>query len=620
MRAALFLVLASLVDGVFSISYSNYAVKDSHIVPRSFSAVRAAPKDRVMNLRISLKQSKFDELERHLFEVSDPFHTRYGQHLSAEEVHDLIKPSDETDTLVRTWLEEHGITCHATPAGDWLNAKVTVEEVERLLNTKYSVYRHTDGTEMIRTTEWSLPVHLHEHINTIQPTNSFMRLKPKVPIPEELVKVDHETALSPSHKAPVNTTCDPNYVTTDCLRTYYGTINYTVQTHGQIQMGLTDYLGQVNLRSDVSKYLKMFRPEAVTGAYTFQQVSIDGGTLQQTPLNASQLEAGIGIEGDLDAETMLGIAWPLPLTTYSTGGLDPSFKPDDWTPTNEDEPYLAWLSYVLGQPFLPQIISNSYADDEQTISTSYATTACQQFAQLGARGITVLFGSGDWGVGSDGDCFSNNGTNAPTFLPEFPAACPYVTSVGATMNFNPEVAAYDGAFSPPFTSGGGFSNYFARPTYQQKVVNAYLQNNNYFPEYAGLFNPSGRAIPDIAAEGEHFAIVWNGTVITVDGTSCATPTAAAIFALVNDALGAVGRPPLGFVNPWLYSVGYKAFNDVLSGGSAGCNTSGFPAQVGWDAVTGLGTPVSLSSLDEHVLVCQQRFLFTNFCTSTSPIL
>lgn len=47
---------------------------------------------------------------------------------------------------------------------------------------------------------------------------------------------------------------------------------------------------------------------------------------------------------------------------------------------------------------------------------------------------------------------------------------------------------------------------------------------------------------------------------------------------------------MGFLNPWLYAGGYKAFNDILSGSSAGCNTDGFPAEAGWDAVTGYGTP------------------------------
>lgn len=62
--------------------------------------------------------------------------------------------------------------------------------------------------------------------------------------------------------------------------------------------------------------------------------------------------------------------------------------------------------------------------------------------------------------------------------------------------------------------------------------------------------------------------------------------------LVNDALVAAGKKPLGFINPWLYSKAYKTFTDVTIGSSFGCNTTGFPATTGWDAVTGFGTPVS----------------------------
>lgn len=65
---------------------------------------------------------------------------------------------------------------------------------------------------------------------------------------------------------------------------------------------------------------------------------------------------------------------------------------------------------------------------------------------------------------------------------------------------------------------------------------------------------------------------------------------AGIFALVNDALLAAGRPTLGFVNPWLYSSAYTAFTDITNGSSYGCDTEGFPATVGWDAVCGFGTP------------------------------
>jgi tripeptidyl-peptidase-1 len=101
-----------------------------------------------------------------------------------------------------------------------------------------------------------------------------------------------------------------------------------------------------------------------------------------------------------------------------------------------------------------------------------------------------------------------------------------------------------------------------------------------------------------------YSVYWNGTLRPVSGTSMATPVASAILALVNDALIAAGKPVLGFINPWVYGGGYKAFNDILSGFAAGCNTtSGFPAAPGWDAVTGYGTPnfldiVALKELED----------------------
>jgi tripeptidyl-peptidase-1 len=66
---------------------------------------------------------------------------------------------------------------------------------------------------------------------------------------------------------------------------------------------------------------------------------------------------------------------------------------------------------------------------------------------------------------------------------------------------------------------------------------------------------------------------------------------ASIVALTNDALISEGKPPLGFLNPWLYSKGYQGFTDITSGVNGGCNTTGFPVTQGWDAVTGFGTPV-----------------------------
>jgi tripeptidyl-peptidase I len=155
------------------------------------------------------------------------------------------------------------------------------------------------------------------------------------------------------------------------------------------------------------------------------------------------------------------------------------------------------------------------------------------------------------------------------------------------MNF-PEVVANDSRND--FVSGSGFSNYFLRPTYQKNstVVETYLASIG--NQFKGLYNTSGRAYPDLAAQGFRYLVWQNGTPSSVDGTSASTPTVAGLFTLVNDALAAAGRSPMGFLNPWLYQSGYKAFTDVANGSSLGCGGPGFGAGPGWDAASGFGTP------------------------------
>ena len=60
--------------------------------------------------------------------------------------------------------------------------------------------------------------------------------------------------------------------------------------------------------------------------------------------------------------------------------------------------------------------------------------------------------------------------------------------------------------------------------------------------------------------------------------------AASIISLLNDYLLSTGRPPLGFLNPWLYGRGFAGLNDIIYGSNPGCGTVGFPATPGWDPV------------------------------------
>lgn len=102
----------------------------------------------------------------------------------------------------------------------------------------------------------------------------------------------------------------------------------------------------------------------------------------------------------------------------------------------------------------------------------------------------------------------------------------------------------------------------------------------------------GRGYPDISAQGLYFAFAWNQTFSSISGTSASCPLSSSVLTLVNDALLASGKSTLGFLNPWLYSKGYKAFTDITSGNTSSCGTAGFPVTKGWDPITGFGTPVS----------------------------
>ena len=90
-----------------------------------------------------------------------------------------------------------------------------------------------------------------------------------------------------------------------------------------------------------------------------------------------------------------------------------------------------------------------------------------------------------------------------------------------------------------------------------------------------------------------------GQIMPVDGTSCSSPIFAAIIALLNDHQKNNGKPNLGFVNPVLYQMwvdNKNTFHDITKGNNwcteTQCcnNTFGYESAVGWDPVTGLGTP------------------------------
>jgi tripeptidyl-peptidase-1 len=383
---------------------------------------------------------------------------------------------------------------------DWINIDMDVATAEQLLDTEYYVFQHEDGTEMVRAPEWSLPKHLHEHVDAIQPTTSFMRQVKRADVADTPIPWPYPGLHNPTSPA-LKKVCTINGTTPDCFSTLYQTAGYVQKAAGKNHIGFNNFLGEIPIRPDTKQFLGRYRPDAVAGASEYKFVDINGGPSQDTGLTPAQAESGISVEANLDVQTIIGMTYPMPVTAFSTNGTPPETGDAAAGNPPGNEPYLTWLNYVLGEKDLPQVISTSYGDDEQTVPLDYAKRVCNGFAQLGARGISILFSSGDGGVGdaagNDGStCISNDGKNTTEFLASFPPSCPYVTAVGATQGFEPETAALrpanslgpDGKFHGFYASGSGFSKYFSRPSYQDDVVPAYVKSLN--GEHKGLFNPS----------------------------------------------------------------------------------------------------------------------------------
>ncbi|EPE07993.1 alkaline serine protease [Ophiostoma piceae UAMH 11346] len=301
--------------------------------------------------------------------------------------------------------------------------------------------------------------------------------------------------------------------------------------------------------------------------------------------------------------------------TFSAFGETGNCKPDacrDPVYPNPNNASTAYKGPLMCGTYKPtNVISISYSNEEHALPASYIQRQCLEVLKLGLQGTTVVESSGDVGVGG-GRGISGNpflgclGANRTVFSPRSLSDCPYVLSVGATVLINSTTSETGFSEIAPesYATGGGFSNVFGTPAWQQKAVDTYIETANLsFASYAGpgynlstgspqppgLFNRSGRAYPDVSAIGDDVMVVYNGYGNSVAGTSVSTPIWGALLTLINEERLRAGKKPVGFVNPILYQHP-EVFTDITVGNNPGCGSTGFTAAEGWDPVTGLGSP------------------------------
>ncbi|KAJ0426609.1 subtilisin-like protein [Aspergillus carlsbadensis] len=630
---SLLLILAGVAH-VLGFPVSSRVVHERRdVLPEYWIEESRLDKQERLPVRIGLTQSKLDHGHDLLMEISDPASPRYGKHLSAEEVHDLFAPSQDSVDQVRAWLESAGVVASRISQSvnkQWLQFDASAEEMESLLQTEYYLYSHNGSDRShIACREYHVPESVQSHIDYITPGVKLLELddtessrrKLKRRGPDDRVTlfprasdIDLEGMLEDGLLA-----CDVA-ITADCIRKMYKIPKGKRAMPGN-ELGIFQSVGDVYSQIDLDRFFSKIVPEIPQGTHPI--LNAINGAEAPAPL----LELA-GPESSLDFQLSYPIIWPQNSILYQTD--DPVYQ-NNYTfpglfnnfldaidgsycdPSEEelDPPYPnpapgGYKGDKMCGVYKPtNVISISYGVAESSLPVRYMRRQCLEYMKLGLQGVSVVMASGNDGVATS-FCM---GTDRKVFSPDFPATCPYVTAVGSTL-----LPPGGDAHRPKeivvktFGSGGGFSNVFGRPGYQQSTVQKYFCkadlkypyyesiDNSSFAENGGIYNRIGRAYPDVSAVGENILVFYRGTSDLAGGTSASTPIFGAMLTRVNEERLAAGMPTIGFVNPVLYAHP-EVFRDVSEGNNAGCGTDGFSAIKGWDPVTGLGTPVYPKLLD-----------------------
>lgn len=255
-------------------------------------------------------------------------------------------------------------------------------------------------------------------------------------------------------------------------------------------------------------------------------------------------------------------------------------------------------NYVIDH-HLGQVITQSFGASEQTFK-SPLTIGPLRTAYVNAQfhGVTVLAAAGD--TGAAGAKTATGATYFPDAVVGWPASDPLVTGVGGTQltlsTAGTQVAPQQvwntsTAAGGPDAGGGGYSDVFTRPSYQNSVSSVV---------------GSRRGVPDVSMSGSCAGYVdvyitgigtgggWYG----ICGTSEASPLFSGIVALADQE----AHHSVGLINPALYqmkSENASGIVDVTQGTNSTffttpttgktVNIAGYSASAGYNMATGVGT-------------------------------
>merc|ERR1712136_465799 len=527
-------------------------------IPSGWKLESEASPDDAVRLILALKQRNPEQLEETLYKISSPSSSFYGQHLSLAQAESLVSPTEDTIRTVWLWLRASGVTqCGDVATKDFWICDMSVSTAEKMMpGLKMMRFRSESGSSILRSlVPYQVPAAVAPHLDFVGGVHRFP---------------SKSGAFQRKRKAnTVQPRADWHLGTTPTvLRERYNLSSSDVGSFPGNRQMTAQFLEQYFHQADVSEFMRLF-----VGNEFVHRTQVD-------KIVGPNDESGRArVEASLDVDYIMSTGANISTLFWYTAGRHET-----------QEPFLEWLLSMSNVTDLPSVCSVSYSDYETTLSKAYMERINQEFVKAGVRGISVLFASGDNGAG----CREKSKGNY-VYNPMYPSSSPFVTTVGGTV--------FDNAFeitgeNTDFISGGGFSNVFDRPKYQDEAVTKFLTTaGNHLPD-SHYYNAGGRGFPDLAALSDNYWIVANKIPTPyISGTSCSTPVWSGIISLINDVRLANNKTVLGFLNPMIYSKlsdPTAGLTDIVKGCHVGCLDSetleGFCAQEGWDPTTGFGVP------------------------------
>lgn len=494
-----------------------------------------------MRLVLALPLRDQEGLDNFLKEVYDPSSASYRKFLTVEEFTQRFGPTQEDYDSVIHFAEANGFTVVGT-SRNRVNLDVTgsVAAIEKAFHVNMNVYQHPTENRTYFSPDREPTADLSVQLWHITGLENYSTPKPA------LVRRD-ASALNVQSNATTGSGPGASFLGSDMRAAYYGgTLTGTGQSLGLFELVGTD-LADLN-----TYYNNVSQTESVP--ITLKSVDTQSTSCKEPTCDDT--------EQTIDMTQALGMAPGMSsLVMYiGTGGLSGQTVDDAGI----------FNAMATANPLNAQLSSSwAWRPTDNTTDDPY-------FKEFAAQGQNLFSAAGD----------DANWAHAE-FV--WPSDDPYLVSVGGT---DLDTKSAGGAWASETAwsdSGGGISpNKFAIPSWQVTTAAGCSECSQ-----------SYRNGPDVSANANYsFYVCADQTACSENkygGTSFAAPMWAAYLALTNEQylINTGGTTTLGFINPALYNIGLSSsyntdFHDVTSGCQVG--TGGVCAEVGFDLVTGWGSP------------------------------